>query len=344
MAGRVTIADVAGRLGISKASVSYALNDQPGVSPETRRRVREAARELGWYPSSSARALSRARTGAIGIVLSRDPDTIGTEPYYMRVMSGIESVLIDADMELMLRMVGLDHGRDLRVYERWAGEGRVDGVILFDQREDDPRLPLVRRLAMPAVLTGGPDLVASVPSVSSNERADAAHVVDHLRELGHEHVLHVTGPMVFMHERRRRQAVRESAAELGMVVETVEGDYTLEGAGRVVALRLADPHPPTAIIFGNDVMAMGGLVAAAASGVEVPRQLSLVSWEDSMLCHLASPQVTALDRDPSEYGRLSATMLLAVISGADPPNIVTAPSVLRVRASSAPALVPPRSA
>jgi DNA-binding LacI/PurR family transcriptional regulator len=95
------------------------------------------ARELGWYPSSSARALSRARTGAIGLVLSRDPAAIGTEL-----------------------------GRDLGVCERWAGEGRVDGVILFDQQEDDARLPLVTRLGLPAVLNGVPaSLVVSVPVV-----------------------------------------------------------------------------------------------------------------------------------------------------------------------------------
>lgn len=335
MARRVTIADVAGRLGISKASVSYALNDLPGVSPETRRQVREVAQELGWYPSSSARALSRAKTGAIGLVLSRDPDAIGTEPYYMRVMSGIESVLVEADMALMLRMVGTEPGRDLGVYERWAGEGRVDGVILFDQQEDDPRLPLVRRLGLPAVLNGGPAPETSVPCVTSDVWADAALVVGHLRGLGHERVAHVTGPMRFMHERRRRSALRESGAELGIAVEALECDYTLDGASRAVERRLSAADAPTAIVFANDLMALGGLEAAAAVGTEVPRQLSLVSWDDSMLCRVASPHVTALDRDPYEYGRLSATMLLQVIAGADPPDIVTAPSKLMVRASSA---------
>lgn len=340
MRARVTITDVALHLGISKASVSYALNDRPGVSPQTRRRVLEAAAELGWHPSSSARALSRAKTGAIGLILSRDPGIIGTEPYYMRLISGIESALVDADMELILRVVGSGHGRDLGVYEKWAGEGRVDGVILCDLREDDPRLPLVHRLGMPAVLAGGPVPGSSVPCVVSDEPTDAARVVDHLHGLGHEVVMHVAGPAELVHERRRRQALRESAAEVGMVIETVESDYTAEGGRRAVARRLARASAPTAMVFGNDLMALGGLVAARAAGVEVPRQLSVVSWDDSMLCQLASPQVTALDRDPGEHGRLSAMMLLEVIGGGDPPGMVTPASALIVRASTSSAPSP----
>lgn len=334
MARRVTIADVAERLGLSKASVSYALNDQPGVSPETRRQVREMAAQLGWYPSSSARALSRAKTGAIGLVLSRDPDVIGTEPYYMRAMAGIESVLVAADMGLMLRIVGTDPGRDLAIYERWAGERRVDGVILFDQREDDPRLPLVTRLGLPAVLVGGPAKGSVVPSVTSDARADAAQVVAHLRGLGHRQVLHVTGPTRFMHERRRAAALRESAAEQGMEVEPLESDYTFEAAALTVARRLGDGPAPTAMVFGNDLMALGGLDAAVDAGFAVPADLSVVSWDDSMLCRVANPPVTALDRDAFEFGRLAATMLLQVMAGAAPEDVVTPPSRLVVRASS----------
>ena len=87
---RVTIGGLADRLGLSKASVSYALNGQPGVSAETRQRVLALAEELGWHPSSSARALSRARSDAIGIVLRRDPGLLGAEPYYMSLLAGVE--------------------------------------------------------------------------------------------------------------------------------------------------------------------------------------------------------------------------------------------------------------
>ena len=337
MGGQLTIADLAARLGISKASVSYALNDQPGVSPETRERVRRLARELGWFPSSSARALSRARTGAIGLVLSRDPELLGNEPFFMRVISGIEQVLIEADVALVLRMVGAAPGRDLRVYERWAGERRVDGVILFDAQQDDPRFPLMERLGLPAVLHGSPVAAASMSSVSGDEADDAARVVDHLHGLGHRHIAHVTGPQTYLHEQLRQRLVGARAAGVGIRVDVRPGDYSLQGARRVTAELLRTPEPPTGIIYGSDLMALGGLDAAAELGVAVPGRLSLVSWDDSILCQVARPDVTGLERHPGDFGRMSATVLLEVIAGRGPGDVVVGPSDLMVRGTSGPA-------
>lgn len=334
MAGRVTIGDLAQRLGLSKASVSYALNGQPGVSPATRARVLALARELQWYPSSSARALSGARTGVVGLVLSRDPELLGTEPYYMLVLSGIESALIDAEYGLLLRMVGTEPGRDLAVYERWAGEGRVDGVMLFDQRRDDPRIPLLRHLGLPAVLNGAAEPGAALRAVVPDEVGDAEQVVEHLRALGHRRVAYLSGPSGLLHEERRDQLVRDAAARSGMVVETVEGDYTMGTAERLVAERLRRGDGPSAWIASNDVMALGAVRAAVREGVDVPGDVSVVSWDDSLLCEIGAPPVTALDRHPRDFGRRCALALLAEIAGVADDDSAPRRSELRVRSST----------
>lgn len=335
MAERVTIGDLAQRLGLSKASVSYALNGQPGVSAQTRTRVLALARELQWYPSSSARALSGARTGVVGLVLSRDPDLLGTEPYYMLVLSGIESELIDAEYGLLLRMVGTEPGRDLAVYERWAGERRVDGVMLFDQRRDDPRIPLLRHLGMPAVLNGASEPGAALRAVVPDEQGDAVQVVEHLHALGHRSLAHLTGPAGFLHEERRAVLVRDAAVRLGMTVEEVAGDYTMATAERLVAERLRRGRWPTGWIASNDVMALGVVRAAAREGVDVPRGLSVVSWDDSLLCEIGAPPITALDRHPRDFGRRCARALLAEIAGDADGDEPPPPSELRVRESTA---------
>ena len=337
MAERVTIGDLAQRLGLSKASVSYALNGQPGVSARTRARVLALARELQWYPSSSARVLSGARTGVVGLVLSRDPELLGTEPYYMLVLSGIESALIDADYGLLLRMVGSEPGRDLAVYERWAGEGRVDGVMLFDQRRDDPRIPLVRHLGLPAVLNGAAEPGSALRAVVPDEHGDADQVVEHLAGLGHRWVAYLSGPSGLLHEERRDLLVRTAAARTGMVVETVEGDYTMGTAERLVTERLRRGPGPTAWVASNDVMALGAVRAAAREGVDVPGGLSVVSWDDSLLCEIGAPPITALDRHPRDFGRRCAQALLAEIAGDPVDDAVAPPSELRVRASTGPA-------
>jgi len=337
MAERVNIGELARRLGLSKASVSYALNGQPGVSAQTRDRVLELARELQWYPSSSARALSGARAGVVGVVLSRDPDLIGTEPYYMLVISGIESVLIHTEYALLLRMVSGETGRDLAVYERWAGERRVDGVMLFDQRRADPRLALVQLLGLPAVLHGAPGPEVGIRSVIPDERADADRVVEHLHGLGHRRVVHLTGPFDLLHEERRDELVREAAARRGMVVDTIEADYTMDTAHRLVTAHLRRGRDATAWIVSNDVMALGAVRAAVAEGVDVPGQVSVLSWDDSLLCELGAPPITALDRHPREFGRLCAQALLDEIAGVPADGVAPPASALRVRASTGPA-------
>jgi DNA-binding LacI/PurR family transcriptional regulator len=299
--------------------------------------VQALARELAWYPSSSARALSGARTGVVGVVLSRDPELIGTEPYYMLVISGIESVLIESEHALLLRMAGSEPGHDLAVYERWAGEARVDGVMLFDQRHADPRIPLVHRLGLPAVLHGEPEAGSSIRCVTPDERADAACVVEHLHDLGHRRVAHLTGPLDLLHEERRRALVSQEAQRWGIEAETIEGDYTMDAALRLVAGRLAGADAPTAWIAANDVMALGTVRAAAERGVDVPGKMSVVSWDDSLLCTLGLPPLTALDRHAREFGRRCARALLEEIAGIPDDGTPAPRSELRIRASTGPA-------
>ena len=334
---RVTITGLASKLGISKASVSYALNGQPGVSEETRKRVLALARELGWYPSSSARALSKSKAGAVGIVLSREPELISSEPYYMSLIAGIESVLIETETSLLLRVTGGQEGGDLAVYQRWAGERRVDGVILFDHLIDDPRPELLTRLGLPFVLHGASTNLPGTAATTVDQSADARTLVEHLHQLGHLEIGHVSGPLRLQHERLRREAVIAHSQEAAMHVVSAEADYTMDGAQRATEEMLArGTARPTAIIYGSDLMALGGLAGCRRTGLPVPEEVSVVSWDNSMLCSVSSPSITALQRDPFEQGRLSAGLLLDVIAGRGQESVVTPPSHLILRESSGP--------
>lgn len=345
-AHKVTITDLALRLGISKASVSYALNGQPGVSDSTRSRVLALAGELGWYPSSSARALSQSRSEAVGIVLYRDPEQIGTEPFYMSILAGIEAVLGAHDMSLMLRMVDPrkvsdKSARDLGVYERWAGERRVDGVILFDHVRDDPRPPLLDRFRMPYVRLGaGTDVPTSArnSNVTVSQRADAATVVEALHARGHRHIAFVSGPVELLHEELKTAEITAQAAQLGMTVALSPSDYSADDGGLATIAVIAglvpgSPEFPTVIIYGNDLMAVGGLLALKRLHLSVPGQVSVVSWDDSILCRLSSPGIAAMGRNIADMGRNSAMLLLDMIAGHEPRNIAARPGVLQVRES-----------
>ena len=333
---RATMGDIARRLDISKAAVSYALNGQPGVSSATRQRVLGLAKDLGWYASSSARALSGAETGVIGLVLSRPSDMLTIETFFIHFLAGVEHVLTERGSSLLLRVIGEHPEAETKTYERWWGERRVDGVILVDERFHDMRLAEVERLGLPSVLCGGPIKGSEMPCLWTDHAADASIVMEHLTGLGHKRIAHVSGPPRFVHERSRRRGVRRAGLVLGATVQTLEAEYTGPQAADVTQRLLDQPEPPTAIVYASDVMALAGLGVAAARGLPVPGRLSVVSWDDSYLTTLVHPAVTALWRDTPAYGALAASVLLDLVDGQNRRRIQVPGSTLRVRETTAP--------
>jgi DNA-binding LacI/PurR family transcriptional regulator len=298
--------------------------------------VLDLAKDLGWYASSSARALSGAETGVIGLVLSRPSDLLTIETFFIHFLSGIEKVLTERGSSLLLRIIGEHPEAETKTYERWWGERRVDGVILVDERYHDMRVPAVERLGLPAVLCGGPIKGSDLPCLWTDQAADASVVMEHLVGLGHRRIAHVSGPARFVHERARRRGVRRAAGLLGATVETLEAEYTGPQAGEVTHRLLDQSAPPTAIVYASDVMALAGLGVAAARGVPVPARLSVVSWDDSYLTTLVHPAVTALWRNTPGYGALAASVLLDLVDGRNRGRVQVPPSTLRVRDSTAP--------
>lgn len=336
MAHKATMADIARRLGISRAAVSYALNGQPGVAAETRARVLDLAVDLGWHPSASARALSGSGIKVIGLALSRAAESFAVDSFFFEFLAGVESVLAEHGWSLLLRVIGDAPAVEVETYRRWWGEGRIDGVILVDERHRDERIPAVQQIGLPAVLCGGPRQSGSMPCIWTDQAADSALIVDHLAALGHRHLAHVSGPRAFAHERARQRGIRTAARRHGIRVETVEGSYAPDSATAAVRRLFAAPDRPGALILGNDHMAVAALRALRETGLSVPGDVSLVSWDDSPLTRAVDPQLTALSRDNQAYGRQAATALLDLVAGADPGQVQVPRSRLEVRGSSAP--------
>ncbi|MFD5396947.1 LacI family DNA-binding transcriptional regulator [Streptomyces sp. NPDC127097] len=353
-ARRPTIKDIARRAGVSESAVSFALNDRPGVSQDTRARVRRVAEELGWQANSAARALSGERAGALGLVLARPAQTLGVESFFLQLVSGIQEVLSARQIALLFQVVE-DLGTECALYRRWWAERRVDGVLVVDPRTEDPRPELLAALGLPAVVVGGPATPGPDPSgpataeptaksaaeptaksaaESAAESAAPAHpllstvwaddakamarVLDHLYGLGHRRIVHIAGLPGLAHTARRIRSLRTEADRRGLdhrQVRSVTTDYS-DAEGAEATRRLLDAaRPPTAIVYDNDVMAVAGASVAAERGISVPDALSIVAWDDSALCRVTHPRLTALVRDTPGFGRLAAQELLAVLDG-----------------------------
>ncbi|MFK0256108.1 LacI family DNA-binding transcriptional regulator [Streptomyces sp. NPDC090445] len=320
MARRPTIKDIARRAGVSESAVSFALNDRPGVSEDTRARVRRVAEELGWQPNSAARALSGERAGAVGLVLARPAHTLGVESFFLQLVSGIQEVLSAGRTALLFQVVdGID--AECALYRRWWAERRVDGVLVVDPRTQDPRPELLARLGLPAVTVGGTGAPGPLSSVWADDARAMARVVDHLHGLGHRRITHIAGLPGLAHTARRIASLRAEAAARGLgprEVRSVATDYSdAEGAAATRQV-LAEPEPPTALVYDNDVMAVAGSAVAAELGIAVPGRLSIVAWDDSALCRVTHPRLTALVRDTAGFGRLAAEELLSVLAGGPP--------------------------
>ncbi|WP_305782967.1 LacI family DNA-binding transcriptional regulator [Symbioplanes lichenis] len=336
MVKRPTIADIARRAGVSKGAVSYALNGQPGVSEATRQRIVAIAREIGFNPNSAARALSGASARAVGLTLCRPARMLSLEPFFMGLISGFEQELAARSYALMLQVVQSPE-TEIEVYRRWWGERRVDGVFVTDLRENDIRIPVLDELQLPAVVIGGPGDTGRLPQVRSDNAGPIRDAVAHLIGLGHRRIARVGGPPEMVHTQTRTRAFAEACAALGLpAAVTVPSDYTGEEGTRATRTLLSGPDRPTAIIYDNDVMAVAGLSVAQEMGLSVPADLSIVAWDDSPLCSLVHPPLTALTRDVTAYGAHAARQLLAAIAGEPVVDAEEIPAHLTPRLSTAP--------
>jgi DNA-binding LacI/PurR family transcriptional regulator len=330
---RPTIGDIASRAGVTKAAVSFALNGQPGVSAATRERILAIAREVGFQPSSAARALSDGRAGAFGLVIDRPAPTLGIEPFFMQLISGIQTEL-SRDHIALLFTVAEDQAAEIDMYRTWWAQRRVDGVFVVDLQLRDERVAALQELRMPAIVFGTPKGSGTLPAVWQDDVAATRTVVEYLAGLGHRRLARVNGIPRYWHTKLRADAFHEVARASGLESVSVEGDYTGEHGAEATRELLQSARPPTAILYDNDLMALSGLGVAQQMGVDVPAELSIVAWDDSALCELVHPSLTALRRDIAATGAEAARRLVMLISGSDVGNLQEPPPVLTRRGST----------
>jgi DNA-binding LacI/PurR family transcriptional regulator len=338
---RPTIADIARAAGVSKGSVSYALNGNPGLSDQTRRRILAIAEEIGWRPNRAARALSASRAGACGLVLARPAHLLAYDPFFPRLISGIEAELSARQVALVLQIVD-DLDAEVRALARWWAERRVDGVLLVDLRVEDPRVPAVEQLGLPAVIVGGPGPTGKLPFFPGHDAERMRQLLEHLVTLGHRRIDRVAGTPSFAHTQERSRAFREVLGRAGASGRSLSTDYTVPRAIACTKQLLKQSVPPTAIVYDNDIMAVAGLGVAREAGLGVPDQLSIVSFEDSVLCEVVRPSLTACAWDVKAFGARAARALLQLVDEAtdnDPARATLRPEgrpVLVTRASTGP--------
>lgn len=331
---RVTIADVAERAGVSPTLVSFAFNGRPGVSAETRERILAAAKDLRWHPSASARALTQARTRAIGLVLTRGAEQLEVDSFFVRFLAGVERTLSPADYAMLLQLVpATDAAGALTAYERLSAAGRVDGFLLTDPELDDPRFGPLKEAGIPVVIAGRPAVEAPFRWLETEHDRGICLAVEHLVALGHERIAFLGGFAAYEHVQRRLASWREAVRAARLA------DDRVAFAGADLGAAAADvlDQEPTAVVCTSDTLAIALIGVARERGRAVPEDLSVVGFDDSLLASLSSPALTSIRVDYSEFGAAASAALLAEIDGVEPPPYTPSAPTLEVRASTAPA-------
>ena len=331
---RPTIAEIAAQAGVSIGAVSYALNGRPGVSAKTRQRILDIADEIGWRPSVAARSLSGSQAHTVGLIVTRPAETLGVEPFFMRFIAGLERELSGRRIALLLQVVE-DHRAAIEAMRLCWAERRIDGIVLTDLWAEDTRIPVLEELQMPAVLAGRPRADTRLPAVWTDDSAAVDSAVDYLVALGHRRIARVAGLPALDHTQVRIAAFRAAVHRHGLgEPQVVETDYTWEEGARATRTLLSHRDRPTAIMFDNDVMALAALNVAQEMSIAVPQELSIVGGDDSQLCVLVRPALTALSWDIQAYGAHTARVLLETIDGRSPASHQERVARLVVRAST----------
>lgn len=330
-----SIHEVAKRAGVSTATVSRAVSRPDLVSAKTRRTVLQAIKNLGYTPNSAAKHLRTRRSGNFLVTV---PDI--SNPFFSLILQGIEEEAHRNGYAVLVGDTQHDPKREAR-YVMMLLRQEADGLIFLGHRLPKPAAQLVRTLAprYAPVVNGcefSPRL--GVPSVHIDNATAAAEAMDHLYRLGHRRIGILTGPLVSPLSRDRltgaTSRARAERAERDLIV--VQGDFSIE-AGVAGAERLLDRRePPTAVFCFNDEMAMGVIEAAGRRRVRVPRDLSVIGFDDIRFARHMDPPLTTIAQPMREIGQGTVRMLVDILAGRTiAPVSVTLPHTLVVRASTA---------
>jgi DNA-binding LacI/PurR family transcriptional regulator len=329
-----TILDVAARAGVSKSLVSLVMRGASNVSDEKRKLVLRVARELGYRPNAVARSLVRRRTNLIGVLLSDLHN-----PFFAEVIDGIQARAVEHGYKAILNTGNRIAEREMEAIEALL-ELRIDGLILAA-----PMLPMsaivTASRAVPTVLVSRQTRAASVDSVTNDDVVGAGLAVDHLVALGHRRIAHIDGGDGAGSVERRRgyeRAMRRHGLESS--IRSVSASFTEDGGRQGVLELLACVEPdarPTAIFAGNDLSAAGALSALEERSVRVPREMSLVGYDNTALAALRHIDLTTIDQPRPDMGRAAVTLLLERLDEqrSTARHVVMTPSLV-VRGTTAP--------
>jgi DNA-binding LacI/PurR family transcriptional regulator len=327
-----SIKDVAREAGVSTATVSHVINSTRFVSDEVRARVLATVEKCGYYPNAHARSLASGRSHVIGLVVSDI-----SNPFFPELVKSIETAAFERGYDVMLSNTNYDPERTSHYIRRFI-ERKLAGVVVMTSELDAELIGELAKREVSVVFLDLGEPGIHMSNLRVNYEAGIEEAISHLVSLGHTEISFIGGPAHLRSAARRREAFVASMRRHlpDARAEVFRGDFKLEG-GRRAACEMLDSHErPTAVVAANDMMALGAMVEFRAAGLQIPRDVSIVGFDDIAFATLCEPPLTTVCLPRMELGRRAVEALMTAIDRPDQQGVeINIPTYLITRGSTA---------
>jgi len=303
----MNIREIAKRAKVSTATVSRTINRIPSVHPQLAKRVWRAVEKLGYFPNTQARALVSGRSRIFGLIVSEI-----TNPFFPEIVHVFEETAVKHNYEILVTSTVHDPDR-MKTSVRRMLEHRVEGVAVMTFGMEESLLDDLKLRNVPLVFVDVGPPRPRVSNIRIHYLNGIRQAVQHLAALRHEKIAFITGPLTLKSAVARRDAFVRSMNEIGMAADPkliVEGNHSLEGGEEAFAKLLNEPLSPTAVLCSNDMTAIGVMRKCYGEKIVVPRDLSVVGFDNIHLSQYILPPLTTVEMSQTELGRLAFQALL----------------------------------
>lgn len=334
---KTTIKEVAQLAGVSPSTVSRVISDSPRISDETKKVVREAMESLGYHPNAIARSLVSKSTSTIGIVMPQSTERAFLNPFFPQALSGVSAAAHEQGYCILLS-TGDNEKDQLSSIESIVMGGRVDGVIIMYSSVDNEVLDALKRMKVPAIVIGKPLKPKDVLYVDNDNVKASFEVTEKLIKNGHKKIALISGAFKLVVSLDRLDGYMNALKKYNipfrkdLIVELSE--FITKGAYERTLELLKSEDRPTAFVVTDDVMAFGVMDAIKESGLRIPEDIEIMSFNNVPSSELTNPSLTSVDIDAFSLGYEASKLIIEKIKGEADRDKVIVPTRIIYRESS----------
>jgi len=314
-----TMKDIARKAGVSKSTVSRALNNDPRINAKTRGRILKIAREMDYRPHKMARALAKKRTNIIGIMIPKTPRSV-SDPFFLEFLGGIGAETSRKGFSLMLPI--FERG-DEREFKEFFSQNNVDGLILTEPEIRDKRISYLKSENIPFVFSGNPLVEGDLAWVDADNEKAAFKAVFHLIEKGHREIATIAGNDNLVAGVLRLEGYKKALKTAGIEISDdliVFADFQEQGGYNAVKSLLEKGQKFTALFAANDFMALGAMKAIKERGLSIPKDIAVMGFDGTFLSGHVEPPLSTVQLPIKDLGKNCAEIITSIINNGEGKN------------------------